>query len=202
MMCRHHGNNANGKWIRIICRGGHTNSQVQQKYVLIKGGQVVRVDWWIVQTRDFHPGHWCSCPLWKQKSTLTFYHYIGYVSNLKPSHNVFVPKPNQVVLLLRGRGHFPSFCQITLILRLNDILCSAAFKTHHWNIFSLKFSVTPDECPGDKRNTIWLAGWWQEEKKVTQQNEKKNKTEIRIYVLRQTFEATLKQNQSQNGSSL
>lgn len=58
----------------------------------------------------------------------------------------------------------------------NDILCSAAFKTHHWIIFSLKLSITPDKWAGIKRNTIWLAGWWQEEyKEHSKPNEKPNR---------------------------
>lgn len=36
MTCYHRRHNADGMSIRILFRGGHTNSQVKQKYVLFK----------------------------------------------------------------------------------------------------------------------------------------------------------------------
>lgn len=54
---------------------------------------------------------------------------------------------------------------LRLSWRFRDIVCSAAFKTHRWIIFSHKLSVTPDKWAGNKRNTTWLADWSQEEYK-------------------------------------
>lgn len=63
---------------------------------------------WVGQ-RDFHPEECCSCLVWNQKSTLTYFNFCYVFILFNTEYFLFLNLPNcRVLQLFEVQGHWPS----------------------------------------------------------------------------------------------